>query len=402
MTSGAMLITGGAGFVGANLADALLRAGAPVVVFDDFSRPGVEHNAAWLSRSHGDLLRVVRGDVRDVQALRGALAEAGRLGGGGPVAGVFHFAAQVAVTTSLVDPMHDFSVNVGGTLALLEALRAMPAPPPLLHLSTNKVYGELAGLRTAKAGSRYVPDCPDVAAHGVNETQQLDFRSPYGVSKGSADQYVLEYARSYGLPASVFRMSCIYGPRQFGTEDQGWIAHFLIRALAGQPITIYGDGLQVRDALFVDDLVRAMLAAHDGLTRRREDFVGEAFNMGGGLSCSLSLLELVDYIAEALGDRPALHFAPWRTGDQRYYVSDSRKFAAVSGWAPRVGIREGIAALCNWLREMRINGEDAGQGPSECAAIPGNIGYTVNVGSDAVPPSLVVAPLHMVAGRDRS
>jgi CDP-paratose 2-epimerase len=385
MRNGAMLITGGAGFVGANLADSLLRAGVPVVVFDDLSRAGVEQNAAWLSARHGDLLKVVRGDVRNAPSLQAALDEALCLADGAPLAGVFHFAAQVAVTTSLVDPMHDFSVNVAGTLNLLELLRAMPMPPPLLHLSTNKVYGELAGLRTVKIGNRYVPDRPRIAEHGIDETQPLDFQSPYGCSKGAADQYVLEYARSYGLPASVFRMSCIYGPRQFGTEDQGWIAHFLIRALAGQPITVYGDGMQVRDALFVDDLVQALLTAHGRLSERSAGFAGEAFNIGGGPDCSLSLIELVDYIAELLGERPALRFAPWRVGDQRYYVSDTSKFAAASGWTPRIGVRQGIAALCDWLREMRTVGDNAGH----VAAVGA---LTVTADSRRAAPTFVAAP----------
>jgi CDP-paratose 2-epimerase len=386
MMSGAMLITGGAGFVGANLANFLLRAGTPVVVFDDFSRAGVAHNAAWLSRLHGNRVRIMRGDVRDAPALQAALEEAQCLAGGAPVAGVFHFAAQVAVTTSLVDPMHDFSVNVGGTLALLEVLRALPIPPPLLHLSTNKVYGVLAGLQTTPVGSRYVPNDPRVAEHGIDETQPLDFQSPYGCSKGAADQYVLEYARSYGIAASVFRMSCMYGPRQFGTEDQGWIAHLLIRALAGEPITVYGDGLQVRDALYVDDVVRALLTAHERLSNRSTGFVGEAFNIGGGPGCSLSLMELVEYIGELLGERPVLCFAPWRVGDQRYYVSDARKFTAVSGWRPRVGVREGIAALCGWLREMRLGGVGSAPVHDDGA----DLGVDMRDGRGV--PSLVVAP----------
>ncbi|HVA92945.1 MAG TPA: SDR family NAD(P)-dependent oxidoreductase, partial [Chloroflexota bacterium] len=210
MKHGAVLITGGAGFVGSNLAHALLTDGWPVVLLDNFSRAGVEYNAEWLRETHGDLVNVVTGDVRDSESVSEALCRA-EAAGGGKVAGVFHFAAQVAVTSSLQDPMHDYLVNVGGTITLLEALRGLRHPPPLVSTSTNKVYGELRGLETRRAGDRYVPLDPVVAGFGVDEGWPLDFRSPYGCSKGAADQYVLEYARSFGVPAAVFRMSCIYG-----------------------------------------------------------------------------------------------------------------------------------------------------------------------------------------------
>ncbi len=349
---GAMLITGGAGFVGSNLAHALLTDGWPVVLLDNFSRAGVEHNAEWLRAAHGGLVDVVTGDIRDSAAVAEALCRA-ETAGGGKVAGVFHFAAQVAVTSSLRDPMHDFSVNVGGTITLLEALRRMCDPPPLVSTSTNKVYGELAGLVTRKVGDRYRPADPEVAEYGVSEDWPLDFRSPYGCSKGAADQYVLEYARTFGVPAAVFRMSCIYGPRQFGTEDQGWVAHFLLAALRGEPITIFGDGCQVRDCLYVDDLVRALRLAHRGLADAegaRAALSGQAFNMGGGAGSAVSLLEVLETISLGLGRRPEVVFAPWRVGDQRYFVSDTRKFAGLTGWSPRVGVPEGLAALADWLR----------------------------------------------------
>lgn len=404
---GAMLITGGAGFVGANLAHALLGAGVPVVIFDNFSRAGVRHNAAWLGACRGVRLKVVRGDVRDVQALQSALDEAERLGDGAPVAGVFHFAAQVAVTSSLTDPGHDFSVNVGGTLNLLELVRNLPAPPPLIFTSTNKVYGDLAGVRTVRVGSRYAPDEAGPAAHGVDEAQPLDFRSPYGCSKGAADQYVLEYARSFGVPAAVFRMSCIYGPRQFGTEDQGWIAHFLIRALAGQPITLFGDGAQVRDALFVDDLVAALLTANRGLAAGQPDFVGQAFNIGGGPGCALSLIDLLAWVEDLLGAPPSVRYAPWRVGDQRWYVSDCRKFGAASGWAPRVEVREGIARLCTWLRCLGVDGlgyEDrAGvQGVDGSAVMPGAFECADEVSGRHGDPLAGIAALGATSAGDRA
>jgi CDP-paratose 2-epimerase len=339
---GPVLITGGAGFVGCNVADRLLRAGRDVVVLDNLSRAGVERNLAWLRTTYGDRVRAVVADVRD----RSAVAEAVR-----DAAAVFHFAAQVAVTTSLLDPVDDFEVNARGTLNVLEALRARRDPPPLLFTSTNKVYGDLADVAMTRAERRYVPADPAVAAYGVGEARPLDFHSPYGCSKGTADQYVLDYARSYGLPAVVFRMSCIYGPHQFGTEDQGWVAHFLIRAIEGRPIVLYGDGMQVRDILYVEDLVDAML----GVVARVDRLAGRAFNVGGGPANTTSLLELVGRIAALRGEAPAVAFDEWRTGDQRYYVSDVRALGAATGWAPRVGVAEGMERLHEWLVGTRAS-----------------------------------------------
>lgn len=337
---GPVLITGGAGFVGCNVADRLLRDGHEVVVFDNLSRAGVERNLAWLRATHGDRVRAVVADVRDRDALDGAVRGA---------SAVFHFAAQVAVTTSLVDPVEDFDVNARGTLNLLEALRAQDAPPPLLFTSTNKVYGDLADVSMARRSQRYEPEDARVAAHGVGEARPLDFHSPYGCSKGTADQYVLDYARSYGLQAVVFRMSCIYGPHQFGTEDQGWVAHFLIRAVDGKPIVLYGDGMQVRDVLYVEDLVDAMLLAR----REAGRLAGRAFNIGGGPANTTSLLELIDRIGALRGERPEVTFEDWRTGDQRYYVSDVRAFGAATGWQPRTTVDEGVERLYEWLMASR-------------------------------------------------
>ncbi|GJG87477.1 hypothetical protein tb265_26580 [Gemmatimonadetes bacterium T265] len=342
------LITGGAGFVGCNLADRLLRDGRRVVVFDNLSRAGVERNLAWLRATHGERVAFVQGDVRD----RAAVARAVRPPNGAPVADVFHFAAQVAVTTSLVDPVDDFEVNARGTLHVLEAVRAAAgaagAPIPVLFTSTNKVYGELADVAEstgAGGGRRYVPADASLAASGIGEARPLDFHSPYGCSKGTADQYVCDYARSFGVPAVVFRMSCIYGPRQFGTEDQGWVAHFLIRALRGEPITLYGDGLQVRDVLFVGDLVEAFLLARANVGR----LAGRAFNIGGGPANTTSLLELVERLGALVGRRPRVSFEGWRTGDQKWYVSDVRAFGGATGWAPRTSLDAGLARLHAWL-----------------------------------------------------
>jgi len=334
-----VLITGGAGFIGTNLADRLLSAGRAVWIYDDLSRPGVEQNVAWLREQHGERVHVEIADVRNRQALGAAVRSAEQ---------VFHFAAQVAVTTSLVDPLHDFEVNVGGTLNLLEAIRALENPPPLLFTSTNKVYGGLSDLELERSGTRYQP--LDAALRtGIGEDRRLDFHSPYGCSKGSADQYVLDYARTFGLPAVVFRMSCIYGLHQMGTEDQGWVAHFLIRAIEGKPIVIYGDGRQVRDVLFVDDLVDAFLLAQSNI----HTLSGQAFNIGGGLGNTISLVELLDLIAALHGAKPDLRSKEWRPGDQRYYVSDTRRFKAATGWAPKVNVRQGVERLYQWLLESR-------------------------------------------------
>ena len=333
------LVTGGAGFVGSNLVDRLARDGRRVRILDNLSRPGVERNAEWLRRRHGGKIELVRADVRSAGALERALRD---------VEAVFHFAAQVAVTTSLDDPRDDFQVNLGGTFGLLEAVRRLPRPPRLFFTSTNKVYGALPDVELRRDGERYSPVREEILRHGISEERPLDFHSPYGCSKGGADQYVLDYARTFGLETVVFRMSCIYGPRQFGTEDQGWVAHFLLRALAGETISLYGDGRQVRDVLFVEDLVEAFLGAE----RRLPEIAGQAFNVGGGPDNTLSLLELLDLIAELTGRRPEVEHAPWRTGDQRYYVSDTRRLQRLTGWRSQVGVRQGVTRLLQWLRQL--------------------------------------------------
>lgn len=352
-----VLITGGAGFIGTNLAHRLLQSGRSVVLFDSLARPGVERNLHWLKQEHGERLRIEIGDVRDIFAVRRAAHRADQ---------VFHFAAQVAVTTSLTGPMFDFDVNLRGTLNLLEALRAMENPPPLVFTSTNKVYGRLDDIPLSPNSTRYEPLDPIVCSSGVCETHQLDFHSPYGCSKGAADQYVIDYARVYGLPATVFRMSCIYGPHQFGTEDQGWVAHFLIRAIDGLPVTIYGDGMQVRDVLYVDDLVNAFLLAQENI----DTVSGQAFNIGGGPSNTLSILELMDLIAELHGSMPVVRMDTWRPGDQRYYVSDTSKFRAATGWATRIEAGDGVSRLYQWLLENRGLRQMISQGDIQHAGAP--------------------------------
>ncbi len=336
-----VVITGGCGFVGCNLAHTLCSRGQPVILYDNLSRAGVEQNAEWLREEHGDLVQLEVADTRDSQTLAGCIEQA---------AAVFHFAAQVAVTSSLSAPVYDFDVNARGTVNLLEAARALRNPPPIIFTSTNKVYGSLDDVELRLHGERYEPVEEEIRACGISEDQRLDFYSPYGCSKGAADQYILDYARTFGLPAVVFRMSCIYGLHQFGTEDQGWVAHFLINALEQRRITIYGDGKQVRDILFVDDLIEALLLARKHIRM----LSGQVFNIGGGVENTTSLRELLALIGELNEGRPHIRFANWRPGDQRYYVTNFSKFHTATGWSPRVGKLEGVRRLYDWLRDERV------------------------------------------------
>ena len=338
------LVTGGAGFIGTNVADRLLSRGHRVLIFDNLSRAGVRENLRWLREQHPRLLEVEAADIRDADAVSRAVARADS---------IFHFAAQVAVTTSLNDPLEDFEINTRGTLNVLEAMRRRQAAPPLILTSTNKVYGALEDVELKRQAQRYVPVNTRVRCAGISESQPLDFHSPYGCSKGAADQYVLDYVRSFGLPAMVFRMSCIYGPHQFGNEDQGWVAHFLIRAREGMPIAIFGDGCQVRDVLYVDDLVDALLLANGNAER----LAGRAFNIGGGPRNTLSLLELVALLEERLGRQVELEFNSWRRGDQRYYSTDAGRFAAATGWQAQTSPQLGLERLQAWLeRSGRMPG----------------------------------------------
>jgi CDP-paratose 2-epimerase len=342
-TDAPVLVTGGAGFIGSNLADRLLRDGHRVRIYDALARDGVRRNLDWLQGRHGDRVEVIVADIRDRDRLTGAAAD---------VQAVFHFAAQVAVTTSMLDPRDDFEVNILGTLNLLEALRLRGGAVPLIFASTNKVYGDLADLEFELDGDAYQPVNDEVRAHGVAETRPLDFHTPYGVSKGAADQYVLDYARSFGVPTAVLRMSCIYGRGQMGTEDQGWVAHFLIRALEGKPITLYGDGYQVRDILDVSDAVEAYLQAW----RRIGEVQGRAFNLGGGPANAVSLRRLLQHIGRLIGEDVPVGFSDWRAGDQRYFVADTRAAEAVLGLGPKVPWEEGVANLARWLAdERRLN-----------------------------------------------
>ena len=332
------LITGGAGFVGVNLADRLLKEGKKVMVFDNLSRAGVQNNLFWLKEKHPDDLLIMIADTRDKVAVNHAVSNAEQ---------VFHFAAQVAVTSSLVNPYHDFEVNALGTLNILEAIRHSNHQPPIIFTSTNKVYGDLHDVEMIMHGSRYHPEDLYYRQNGISEERNLDFHSPYGCTKGVAEQYVLDYARTFGLKSVVFRMSCIYGQHQFGTEDQGWVAHFLIQSLKNKAITLFGDGKQVRDILFVDDLVNAFVLASENI----REISGNAYNIGGGVHNTVSLLELVDLIGKIADEKPIVRFDEWRPSDQKYYVSNFDKFTKATGWRPAIGTAEGVKKLYKWLNE---------------------------------------------------
>lgn len=329
------VITGGAGFIGCNLADHLLSNACSVTILDNFSRPGSERNLEWLKARHGNALRVVRADIRSGQQdLRRAMD-------GADV--VFHLAAQVAVTTSVTEPRHDFEVNAQGSFNVLEAARKCSPQPVVLYSSTNKVYGKMADLHIVERNGRYAYQ--DLAA-GIDESRFLDPYSPYGCSKCTGDQYALDYARIYGLRTVVFRQSCIYGPRQFGMEDQGWLAWFSIRALQEKPVTIYGDGKQVRDVLYIEDLIAAYVAA----VSRIEVTAGKAYNIGGGAGNTLSLLELIDALNRRFPRSLDCHFDDWRPGDQPIFISNIARAKADFGWQPRVGVEQGIDRLVQWVR----------------------------------------------------
>jgi CDP-paratose 2-epimerase len=334
-----VLIFGGAGFIGSNWAHRLLKTtDAKVHIFDNLSRRGVHHNLKWLQKaaSGSDRLQVTIGDVRDAAMVERAVQKATE---------IYHFAAQVAVTNSVSDPRFDLEVNVGGTFNILEAARKSGRRPFLLFTSTNKVYGSLHGRELVRSATRY--SCTE--CDQVSELHPLDFHSPYGCSKGAADQYVRDYARIYNLPTVVFRMSCIAGPRQFGNEDQGWVAHFLYSALRGEPISIYGDGRQVRDVLAVEDLMRAFESARSHLSRT----AGEVYNVGGGLKNATSLLELIDSIAAFTGCRLDYDLHPVRPGDQPLYVTDFGKLRRDVGWQPQMSLEQILETMYEWWKENK-------------------------------------------------
>jgi len=332
------IITGGAGFIGSNASSRYLNRGHEVVVVDNLARDGVQKNLEWL-RGQGSL-EFHQLDIRDGEQLA-RLFRRHR-----DADQVLHLAAQVAVTTSVRAPREDFEINALGTFNVLEAMRGAGMTAPVIYASTNKVYGEMTSVGVVEKNGRYgYQSLPS----GVSEEHCLDFHSPYGCSKGSADQYVIDYHRIYGLRTIVFRQSCIYGYRQFGAEDQGWVAWFMIATQLGRPITIYGDGKQVRDILFIDDL----LDAYDAGFAHASQAAGRAFNIGGGVENVLSLRELLAFIEQRSGNAVPFGVSDWRPGDQKVFVSDIRRAQAELGWFPRISCPKGLDLLYDWVARNR-------------------------------------------------
>jgi CDP-paratose 2-epimerase len=313
-----VLITGGAGFLGVNAADSFVAAGWDVTLLDNLSRAGTETNLKWLTSHHAKAISFVHEDLRNAQALESHVRNH---------EAVLHLAGQVAVTTSLLDPVADFEINARGTLNLLEAVRKQNPQAAVVFASTNKVYGKV-----------------DLRNRACKETEPIDFHSPYGCSKGAADQYVRDYARCFHMNTVVLRQSCIYGAHQYGTEDQGWVAHFVHSILKDKPLTIYGDGTQVRDLLDARDLSRLYLLAIDRIDKTR----GEIYNVGGGPKNQRNLLEVIAHIGRLTEKEPRYTFSEWREGDQPFYVSDITKAREHLGWEPEIGFDQGLRDLVGW------------------------------------------------------
>lgn len=329
------LVTGGAGFIGSNYVYRLISRGEKVTVYDNLSRAGAKRNLEWLQKSCGeDAFNLVVGDVRDGSKIAEAARDADV---------IVHLAGQVAVTTSVVDPRDDFTSNALGTFNTLEAARLSGRNPIFVYSSTNKVYGGMEDVELFEEATRW--RYKDLT-HGCPETQPLDFHSPYGCSKGTGDQYVRDYARIYGLPTVVFRQSCIYGQRQFGIEDQGWVAWFIIAAVTGRPITVYGDGKQVRDILNVEDLMNA----YDAAVEKIDIAAGKVYNVGGGPQNVMSIwYEFRPILERLLGHEIEVARGDWRPGDQRVFYADIRKAEQELGWSPKIGVEEGIRRLYDWV-----------------------------------------------------
>lgn len=329
-------ITGGAGFIGSNYVHRLLERGEKVTVYDNLSRAGAARNLAWLQDKFGkDAFRLTVADVRDADLLAASCREADV---------IVHLAGQVAVTTSVTEPRNDFEINALGTFNLVEAARLSDRKPVVLYASTNKVYGGMDDVRVVERSTRWEYESLPM---GCAESQPLDFHSPYGCSKGTGDQYVRDYARIYGLRSVVLRQSCIYGTRQFGVEDQGWVAWMVIAAITGKPITIYGDGKQIRDVLFVDDL----LDAYDAAIARIDTAAGQVYNLGGGPANTMSIwTEFGPLLEKQLGSPIPVARGDWRPGDQKVFVADIRKAERDLGWKPKIGVEEGVRRLFEWVK----------------------------------------------------
>jgi CDP-paratose 2-epimerase len=321
-----ILITGGAGFIGSNLAN-FFCPNHDVTVFDSLARPGSEKNALWLKSKFKSRIKIVKGEITDEKIVNKLVMEKEV---------IYHLAAQVAVTNSVTDPKTDFRVNLAGTFNVLEAARRNRHKPFIIYSSTNKVYGDIDSVRPKK-----LHNTP------VDESTPLDFYSPYACSKGGADCYVHDYFRIYQIPTVVFRQSCIYGVRQYGSEDQGWVAHFIRLALKGKTINIYGDGRQMRDLLYIDDLVDLF----ERVTQNRNKVAGMIFNVGGGEKNAVNLLEVIHKIENILKQKVKYKFVDPRPGDQKFYVSDIKKVSRILNWRPKISVDNGLIKLVSWLVE---------------------------------------------------
>jgi len=334
------LITGGCGFLGSNLSSEVIKRGDELFVFDNLARSGSAQNLEWLKTLgqftffHGDI-RINNDIERVVQEIKPDV--------------VFHLAGQVAMTTSLQNPRRDFEINVVGSLNLLESLRKHAPDAVVIYSSTNKVYGDLENFEYIETATRYEAKGLDF---GFDENVALDFRSPYGCSKGAADQYMLDYARNFGIKAIVFRHSSIFGGRQFSTYDQGWVGWFVGQALLAQagklekPFTISGDGKQVRDILFASDLINCYFSAASSV----KNCAGKAFNIGGGMANSLSLLELFSMLEQELSVKLTYQQLPWRSNDQKVFVADIRRAAHEFNWQPQVDKKSGLQKMIQWVK----------------------------------------------------
>jgi len=333
-----IFISGGAGFIGSNLARLYLGKGSHVVVYDNLSRPNSEKNLQWLRACKKGKLEFIKGDIRELRTIKRYIKDCSL---------VFHEAAQVAVTKSLEAPIEDFEINATGTLYMLEAIRQVSPNSIFIYASTNKVYGSLEDVDCVELKTRYKFNNRKYNK-GISEERNLDFHSPYGCSKGAGDQYVRDYARVYGLKTIVFRQSCIYGQRQFGSEDQGWVIHFVRHALEGKPITIYGDGKQVRDLLYIEDLLNAYQLAIKKIRKSQ----GEVFNIGGGIENAFSLIELIEVLGKLLGKDIKHSFSDWREGDQKIYISDNSKLEEKLGWKSKIDKSKGVEFLIEWAKTI--------------------------------------------------
>ena len=330
------MITGGAGFIGCHTASYFAKKGHEIVIIDNLSRKGSLDNLNWLKKQHP--ITHYKTNIQDEKAVEDVFRKENTIGA------VIHLAAQVAVTTSVSNPRDDFDINALGTLNMLQAVRHFCPQAPFINASTNKVYGLLHNVKILEGLKRYEIE----KKGGINESEPLDFHSPYGCSKGSADQYVIDYARIYDLKTVSVRQSCIYGERQFGVEDQGWLAWFIIATVLGKKISIYGDGKQVRDVLYVQDLVEL----YEKFIEQGSNLNGKAYNVGGGLKFSLSLLEFIDILKDQ-GLEISYTFGDWRPGDQKVFVSDNTKVIKELGWEPKTAPVQGIQTIVSWVKQNK-------------------------------------------------